>query len=174
MRMRRISIRPPKRPNEMSVAFRRDGDEEHLEPKFEIPIPVGPNLVTARGLALIQAKVAELEAALPAIEGDAEVQSAKRLLRYWRTRQATAQLMPPASGETVAFGSSIVFRQGGRERHVTIVGDDEADPPAGLLSFSAPLSRAMMDAEPGDVVAFGGDESAIEILSVTGSVNAAS
>ena len=40
----------------MSVAFRRDGDEEHLEPKFEIPIPPGPNLVTARGLALIGEK----------------------------------------------------------------------------------------------------------------------
>ena len=38
----------------MSVAFRRDSDEEHLEPKFELPVPVGPNLVTARGLALIE------------------------------------------------------------------------------------------------------------------------
>ena len=37
----------------MSVAFRRESDEEHLEPKFELPIPPGPNLVTARGLALI-------------------------------------------------------------------------------------------------------------------------
>ena len=36
----------------MSVAFRRESDEEHLEPKFEIPIPVGPNLVTARGARL--------------------------------------------------------------------------------------------------------------------------
>ena len=44
----------------MSVAFRREGDEEHLEPKFEIPIPPGPNLVTSRGLALIGARVAEL------------------------------------------------------------------------------------------------------------------
>ena len=40
----------------MSVAFRRDSDEEHLEPKFELPIPSGPNLVTARGLALIGAR----------------------------------------------------------------------------------------------------------------------
>ena len=48
----------------MSVAFRREGDDEHLEPKFEIPIPPGPNLVTARGLQLLEAKVAELEAAL--------------------------------------------------------------------------------------------------------------
>ena len=51
----------------MSVAFRRDSDEEHLEPKFELPIPLGPNLVTARGLELLETKVAELEAALPAL-----------------------------------------------------------------------------------------------------------
>ena len=46
----------------MSVAFRRDSDEEHLEPKFELPIPAGPNLVTARGLRLIEERVAGLEA----------------------------------------------------------------------------------------------------------------
>ena len=50
----------------MSVAFRRESDEEHLEPKFEIPLPPGPNLVTARGLAAIRARVAELEAAVAA------------------------------------------------------------------------------------------------------------
>ncbi|HWU96102.1 MAG TPA: nucleoside-diphosphate kinase, partial [Sphingomonas sp.] len=50
----------------MSVAFRRESDEEHKEPKFELPLPPGPNMVTARGLALIEAKVAGLEAAIAA------------------------------------------------------------------------------------------------------------
>ena len=50
----------------MSVAFRRESDEEHLEPKFELPFPPGPNLVTPRGLALIEARNAELEAAIAA------------------------------------------------------------------------------------------------------------
>ena len=45
----------------MSVAFRRESDEEHKEPKFELPLPPGPNLVTPRGLALIEAKVVELQ-----------------------------------------------------------------------------------------------------------------
>ena len=40
----------------MSVAFRRESDEEHLEPKFELPLPPGPNLVTSRGLKLIEAR----------------------------------------------------------------------------------------------------------------------
>ena len=44
----------------MSVAFRRESDEEHKEPRFELPIPPGPNLVTARGLVQTEAKVAAL------------------------------------------------------------------------------------------------------------------
>ncbi len=51
----------------MSVAFRREGDDEHLEPKFELPIPVGPNLVTARGLRLIKERVATLQAEVAAL-----------------------------------------------------------------------------------------------------------
>ncbi|WP_204313216.1 hypothetical protein, partial [Klebsiella michiganensis] len=54
----------------MSVAFRRESDEEHKEPKFELPLPPGPNLVTARGLALIEARAAALEAAVAAESGD--------------------------------------------------------------------------------------------------------
>ena len=50
----------------MSVAFRREGDDEHMEPKFELPIPPGPNWVTARGLRLTREKVEALEAAIAA------------------------------------------------------------------------------------------------------------
>ena len=34
----------------MSVAFRRESDEEHLEPKFELPLPAGAEL----GLAILR------------------------------------------------------------------------------------------------------------------------
>ncbi len=150
----------------MSVAFRREGDEEHLEPKFELPIPPGPNLVTSNGLALIQAKVAELEAALSDLTDEAEIKAARRVLRYWRTRQATAELVVAPSGKLVEFGCKVGFRLNGQQRSITIVGDDEADPAAGLLSFAAPLCRAMMDAEPGDTVEFAGKPEAIEILTI--------
>ncbi len=63
----------------MSVAFRRESDDEHLEPTFEIPIPPGPNLVTARGLRLTREKVESLEAV--ATEGMAE-EDAKKLKRF--------------------------------------------------------------------------------------------
>ena len=150
----------------MSVAFRRESDEEHLEPKFEIPIPPGPNLVTQHGLAMIQAKVAELEAQLPDVIGEDEIKKAKRELRYWRTRQVTAQLMPVPDGETVEFGCTVTFRLNGKERRLTLVGDDEADPAADLIAFSAPLGRAMMQAEVGDLVAFNGKADAIEIMAI--------
>ncbi len=150
----------------MSVAFRRESDEEHLEPKFELPIPPGPNLVTQRGLAMIQAKVAELEAQLPDVTGEDEIKKAKRELRYWRTRQATAQLMPVPAGDAVEFGCTVTFRLNGKERMLTLVGDDEADPAADLIAFSAPLGRAMMQAEVGELVAFNGKADAIEIVAI--------
>ena len=155
----------------MSVAFRRDGDEEHLEPKFEIPIPPGPNLVTARGLALIEAQVAALTAVLAKLadraEEDAAVKSAKRDLRYWQTRQITAELMPVPHGDAVAFGTRVTVRLNGAERSLQIVGDDEADPANGLIAFSAPLARAIIGAEEGELPEFAGKEDEIEILAIS-------
>ena len=150
----------------MSVAFRREGDDEHLEPKFELPIPMGPNLVTARGLALISQRVAEIAARLATLSDEAEIKSAKRDLRYWQTREVTAQRVPVPSGKTVEIGTTVRFRLRGKTRSLSIVGDDEADPAKGLVSFSAPLSRALMGAEAGDVLEFGGVEDAIEVLGV--------
>lgn len=168
----------------MSVAFRREGDDEHLEPRFEIPIPPGPNLVTGRGLALIAERITALEAALVAAGGDpadagraaapgrpvdsgplAEIQ---RDLRYWRTRQATAQLTAPPEAEVAGFGSRVRFSlNGGPERTIDIVGDDEAEPVAGRIAFTAPLARALIGAEAGETVSFGGVEDAIELIAVT-------
>jgi len=150
----------------VSVAFRRESDEEHLEPSFEIPIPSGPNLVTARGAALIAARVAEIEARLAGLTEEAQVKAAKRDLRYWQTRQITAEQMPVPSGETVEFGTQVAFLLNGKPRTLAIVGDDEADPAAGLIAFSAPLARALMGAEAGEVLPFGEREDAIEVQSI--------
>ncbi|MEP2494701.1 MAG: GreA/GreB family elongation factor, partial [Parasphingorhabdus sp.] len=58
------------------------------------------------------------------------------------------------------------FLLNGKEKTLSIVGDDEADPAKALISFSAPISRALMGLEPGDYSDFAGKEDAIEILSV--------
>ncbi|MCE7796651.1 GreA/GreB family elongation factor [Sphingobium sufflavum] len=151
----------------MSVAFRRESDEEHLEPKFEIPIPPGPNLVTARGLRQIEAKVAEWEATVAAITEEEPRKTAQRDLRYWRTRLATAQPAPVPTGASVAFGCTVTFRLNGAVRTITLVGDDEAEPTAGLIAFTAPLARALIDGEPGDLLSFAGKEDAIELLEIS-------
>lgn len=150
----------------MSVAFRRESDEEHKEPRFEIPIPVGPNLVTANGLAQAEGRVAALETAVAAESDEARLEEAKRELRYWRTRLATARLAPPPPADEVGFGSRVGFRQDGAMRGIDIVGDDEADPSAGRISFSAPLARALIGACVGDRVDFAGRAEALEVVEI--------
>ncbi|VVS97931.1 Nucleoside-diphosphate kinase [Sphingomonas sp. EC-HK361] len=151
----------------MSVAFRRESDEDHKEPRFELPIPAGPNLVTARGLALIDERIAALSAVIDAGGEESVIEAARRGLRYWTTRQTTAQLAPVPNGEEVAFGTRVAFRQNDTVRMIEIVGDDEADPGEGRVSFSAPLARALMGAAIGEAVDFGGQAAALEIVAIT-------
>jgi transcription elongation GreA/GreB family factor len=150
----------------VSVAFRRESDEEHKEPRFELPLPAGPNLVTAAGLAQAEARVAELEAGVAAETDEQRLADGQRNLRYWRTRLATAELAPPPPADEAAFGSRVTFRLNGQARTIDIVGDDEADPAAGKIAFSAPLARTLIGAGAGDLSDFGGKADAIEILSV--------
>ena len=150
----------------MSVAFRRESDDEHKEPEFELPIPVGPNLVTPRGLELLAARDAEMAAAVAAATDEDERKRLRREQRYWATRHATAELAPPPEPGVAGIGSEVVIRRDGTEQRFRIVGHDEADPAAGLLAFTAPLARAVMDAEAGDRVDFGGRAEAIEMVSV--------
>lgn len=151
----------------MSVAFRRESDEEHLEPRFELPIPPGPNLVTPHGLTLLKARVAELETGLAALTEETARKAAQRDLRYWRTRLATAEVVEPSSAGTVSFGCRIELLVNGKPRTIELVGHDEADPATGKLAFTAPLARAVMGAEVGDVADFGGVEGAVEVVSIS-------
>lgn len=136
----------------MSVAFRRESDEEHLEPKFELPIPPGPNLVTARGLRLIEETVGGLEARLSEKLPEEERKAVLRDARYWRARAASAQLAPVPTGEAVAIGCEVTFKREGAKRTITIVGHDESEPAAARVAFTAPLIKAMLGAEVGDEV----------------------
>lgn len=136
----------------MSVAFRRESDEEHLEPKFELPIPPGPNLVTPRGLGLIEARVAELEARLAEPLDEEARKKVQRDARYWHARRVTAQLAPATSGEEVAIGTRVTYKREGQSRTIEIVGHDEADPETDRIAFTAPLVRVMLGSIEGDEV----------------------
>ena len=76
----------------------------------------------------------------------------------------TAEVQGAPEADVVGIGSRVRYALNGAERTVTIVGHDEADPAAGLIAFTAPLGRALMGAETGDLVEFQDREDAIEIL----------
>jgi transcription elongation GreA/GreB family factor len=127
-------------------------------------ISAHPNYVTAEGLALIDAELARLGAALAAAGDDRAVRAGiERDLRYWRSRRATAEVVPPPSdtGE-VRFGSTVTIqRDDGREQTWRVVGEDEADPAKGTLSYVSPLAMALSGKRVGDVVEVAGGEAEI-------------
>jgi hypothetical protein len=148
----------------MSVAFRRESDEEHLEPKFEIPLPPGPNIVTPHGLSLIQVKVADWTAAVAAAPDEEARKKAARDLAYWNTRLSTARVADAPADDVAGIGSIVTFKLKGTVRTLSIVGHDEADPAAGRIAYTAPLAKAMIGSGAGDVVDFGVDGDTIEVI----------
>lgn len=150
----------------MSVAFRRESDEEHLEPRFELPIPPGPNLVTSRGLDQIRARNAELEARLEGELSEDERKAVLRDARYWRQRLASAELAPLADGRQVAFGTRVTFVRDGKTHALDLVGLDESEPAANRIAFTAPLARALIGAEVGDEVEFAGSDQPIIVTAI--------
>ncbi|MGA7072725.1 transcription elongation factor GreA, partial [Bradyrhizobium sp.] len=90
-----------------------------------------------------------------------------RDLRYFSERVRTAQLVPdPASSDVVAFGSTVTFsRDDGRVQKYRIVGEDEADPKAGSISFASPVAKSLMGKSVGDVAGSGSQE--LEIFAIS-------
>ena len=86
--------------------------------------------------------------------------------RYFAARVRTAQVIAhPASTDIVAFGSTVTFRRAdGRVQKYRIVGEDEADPKAGSISFVSPVARLLMGKAVGDEAGASGQE--LEIISI--------
>jgi transcription elongation GreA/GreB family factor len=150
----------------MSRAFVREQDEQAAEALPDRPISPHPNLVTPEGLALIDAALADLRerqmSAQRTNDRAALVQIA-RDARYWAARRSTAQVVPqPDNATEVAFGSTVtILRDDGRRQTWRIVGEDEADPSRGTLSYVSPVARALIGRKAGDVVQAGNSEAEI-------------
>jgi transcription elongation factor GreB len=138
----------------MNRAFVREADEYPADSPPELKVSSHVNWVTGRGLKQIEDKLAELDDRIAACADEAELAWLRRDQRYWAARHATAQVVePPAEATEVAFATRVTFRRDGQAPEtVELVGEDEADPAAGRLSWVAPMARALMGAEPGDVV----------------------
>lgn len=155
----------------MSRAFVKEPDG--LEAFEDLPdklISEHRNIVTADGLALIEAEAsrfAEELAAAQAINDRAAIARASRDLRYWSARRATAEVLPPPSDKTeVQFCSTVtIARDDGRTQTFRIVGEDEANPAKGTLSYVSPLAQALLGRALGDVVAAGAGEAEIVKIS---------
>src|SRR5215469_15489741 len=150
----------------MSRAFVREDDQVQPEAPPELKVSNLPNWVTPRGLQMIDAKLEALETALAAGPEEAEEAWIRRDQRYWTHQRASAQLAPPLPEhpESVAFGARVTIAKGeGPQETLDIVGEDEADPAAGKVSWASPLARALMGAEVGDVVELGDRDPPVEI-----------
>lgn len=157
----------------MSVAFvKEESAETAAETQLpDRPISPHPNLVTQAGLAAMEAQLREAREAFEAANAIEDINERRRQaagpardIRYLVERLRTAQLMsPPVSNETVAFGSTVTFnRDDGRVQTYRIVGEDEADPKAGSISYVSPVARLLMGKGVGDVVTVGEQELEIE------------
>jgi transcription elongation GreA/GreB family factor len=160
----------------MAVAFTK---EESAETAAETLLPdrtisPHPNLVTEAGLKALELQVQEARQAYEAASTIEDVNERRRQaanplrdLRYFVERVRTAQLVPaPASTEIVAFGSTVTFsRDDGRVQTYRIVGEDEADPKTGSISYVSPVARILMGKAVGNVVAVGDQE--LEVMKIS-------
>ena len=159
----------------MSVAFTK---EDSAETASEIllpdrPVSSQPNLVTEAGLKALQLQFQQAREAYDAASTIEDVNERRRQaanplrdLRYFAERVRTAQIIPaPISADIVAFGSAVTFSRGdGRTQKYRIVGEDEADPKSGSISYVSPVARALMGKSVGDVVTSGDHE--LEIIAI--------
>ena len=148
----------------MSRAFVKEDDAVDALP--ERPISSHENYVTARGLDLIEAALSRAQSEHAAAQAAADreaLASSARELHYWQQRRASAQLIPPPPDkDTVHFGSTVTIeREDGRRQTWRIVGEDEADPAHGTLSYASPVARALAGRKVGEVVQAGNSEAEI-------------
>ncbi|WP_230530840.1 transcription elongation factor GreA [Microvirga roseola] len=155
----------------MSRAFVRES--EGGEAFEDLPDrTVSPHhLVTPSGLARMDEEIEALNKRLAeAQEADdkAEIARVSRDLRYWSLRRTTAEVAPvPTDTEHVRFGSKVTFeRDGGRQQSYRIVGEDEADPAQGTISYVSPLAQSLMGKEVGDTVPVGQGQAEIVAIDI--------
>jgi transcription elongation GreA/GreB family factor len=160
----------------LSVAFTK---EESAETASETLLPdrlisQHPNLVTTAGLKALERQLHDAREAYDAAQKTEDVNERRRLsavpfrdVRYFSERVRTAQVRPdPDSTDVVAFGSTVTFRRAdGRVQTYRIVGEDEADPKAGSISFVSPVARSLLGKAVGDVV--GSGEQELEIVAIS-------
>ena len=153
----------------MSRAFVKEGDGADGEGLPELRVSPHRNLVTPDGLRQIEAQVERLQSELTAARGADDRAAAARVqrdLRYWSERRRTAEVVTaPPPGDSVRFGSTVTLETADRSQlEFRIVGEDEADPGRGKISYVAPIARALIGKSAGDAVALPDGEAMITAI----------
>jgi len=160
----------------VSVAFTKEESAETASETLlpDRPISPHPNLVTASGMKALEAQLKGAQEAYDISQRIEDVNERRRQAalpmrdaRYFAARVRTAQVVPdPTTFDTVAFGSTVTFnRNDGRVETYRIVGEDEADPKKGMISFASPVAKVLMGKSVGDVIDMSGQE--IEVVAIS-------
>ena len=152
----------------MSRAFIKEIDETPEE-VLARPMSAHPNYVTANGLKQIELALAKYEATQTAAilkENKTAIELTAREIHYWSNRKSTAILVQEnSSPELAQFGTSVtVKRHDGRVQTFRIVGEDEAEPSVGMVSYVSPFAQAVMGKSAGDHVEISGEDT--EVLAI--------
>ena len=153
----------------MSRAFVKESDGSEGQELPELQVSPHRNLVTAAGHAQIEANVERLQVELTEARGAEDRASVARILRdlrYWNERLRTAERVPlNPSADAVRFGSTVTLeKSGGQVVIYQVVGEDEADPAKGRISYVSPIARQLIGSSVGDVATLvDGDAEIVEI-----------
>ena len=91
------------------------------------------------------------------IYGKKRLREIDRRLRFLQGRIETVQVVDPAglAGDVVRFGATVTIEdEAGDTQTWTILGEDEVDTEQRVISYMAPLGRALIGASVGDDVVF--------------------
>lgn len=147
----------------MSRAFVKEPDgDDSVGELPNLPVSQHANYVTPLGLRQLRDRLSGLEDARRKLTGAVDAMAVEpqlariaRETRYLAARLASAIPIDPAGQPPgrIAFGLLVSLAEADDTRRTyQIVGEDEADPKAGKISWVSPLARALQDAEVGDLV----------------------
>ena len=145
----------------MSTAFLKEDAPDRkvfVRPRAPLP-PQVPNLVTPRGLALLQEEQRSLEAERSRVLAghDDEHERVRQLaelngrLAELLPRLASARLVDPRDQppDEVRFGATVTLLAAGVARRLAVVGVDEARASEGRIAFTAPVARLLLGKKTG-------------------------
>lgn len=161
----------------MSRAFVKEDSGPVLPEVAERPVPAHPNWVRPSFLARMQQDRIALAETVARLRADRETAPdlmplavAERDLRWLDARLATAIPVDPAQldPDQGGLGARLTLEdEDGGQLSFTLVGEDEADPKAGMISPFSPLGKALAGAKVGDTVSWHKPGGTVE-LEVTG------